>query len=80
MVSARPLLDPGGHQIGGIVNFRDVTATHAMAAEMAWKAAHEDEAHYLVGKNAKQARFMSRFFPNMLRKRLKKTLPAHNEG
>ena len=52
----------------------------SMAAEMAWKAAHEDEAHYLVGKNAKQARFMSRFFPNMLRKRLKKTLPARSEG
>lgn len=41
VVSARPLLDADGQQIGGIVNFRDVTATHAMAAEMAFFASHD---------------------------------------
>lgn len=45
-----------------------------MAAERAWDAAHGEEGVYPVGKAAKDARFMARFFPNGLRKRLLKTL------
>jgi NAD(P)-dependent dehydrogenase (short-subunit alcohol dehydrogenase family) len=47
-----------------------------MAAEKAWDAAHGDEVVVPVGKRAAQARFMARFFPNGLRKQLKKTLPV----
>jgi NAD(P)-dependent dehydrogenase (short-subunit alcohol dehydrogenase family) len=45
-----------------------------MAAERAWEAAYGDEQVYPVGKDAQQARFMARFFPNGLRKRLIATL------
>ncbi|MEM1150312.1 MAG: SDR family oxidoreductase [Pseudomonadota bacterium] len=48
----------------------------ALAAEMAWEAAHGDDVHYLVGKDAKRARFAARFFPKRLRKRLMTDLPA----
>lgn len=41
-----------------------------MAAERAWDAAHGEEVHYMVGKEAERARFAARFFPNALRKRL----------
>lgn len=47
----------------------------SMAAEMAWEAAHGDEVHYLVGKDAKRASFVARFFPRRLRKRLMAELP-----
>lgn len=47
----------------------------SMAAEMAWEAAHGDEVHYLVGKDAKRASFVARFFPKRLRKRLMAELP-----
>lgn len=39
-----------------------------MAAQRAWDAAHGAETHYLVGKAAERASFMTRFFPNALRK------------
>jgi NAD(P)-dependent dehydrogenase (short-subunit alcohol dehydrogenase family) len=45
-----------------------------MAAEAAWEAAHGEATIHPVGKAAKDARFMARFFPNALRKRLIKTL------
>jgi NAD(P)-dependent dehydrogenase (short-subunit alcohol dehydrogenase family) len=45
-----------------------------MAAERAWDAAHGDELHYMVGKEAERARFAARFLPNMMRNRLKKSL------
>lgn len=46
-----------------------------MAAERAWDAAHGDELHYMVGKEAERARFAARFFPNAMRKRLAKMMP-----
>jgi NAD(P)-dependent dehydrogenase (short-subunit alcohol dehydrogenase family) len=45
-----------------------------MAAERAWDAAHGDELHYMVGKEAERARFAARFFPGMMRKRLKEMM------
>ncbi|MEL6569236.1 MAG: SDR family oxidoreductase [Pseudomonadota bacterium] len=48
----------------------------SMAAEMAWEAAHGDDVHYLVGKDAKRASFVARFFPKRLRKRLLAELPV----
>jgi len=45
-----------------------------MAAERAWDAAHGSEIHYMVGPAAERARFMARFFPNMMRDQIKKTL------
>jgi len=48
----------------------------SLAAEVAWEAAHGDEVHYLVGKDAKRASFVARFFPKRLRKRLMAELPA----
>lgn len=45
-----------------------------MAAERAWDAAHGKEVHYMVGQAAERARFAARFFPNMLRKQIQKTM------
>ncbi|MEM1106872.1 MAG: SDR family oxidoreductase [Pseudomonadota bacterium] len=50
----------------------------SMAAEMTWEAAHGDDVHYMVGKDAKRARFAARFFPKRLRKRLVADLPARD--
>jgi hypothetical protein len=45
-----------------------------MAAERAWDAAHGDQAHYMVGKEAERARFAARFFPGLMNRRLKQML------
>jgi len=50
----------------------------SMAAEMAWEAAHGEEIHYMVGKDAKQARFAARWMPKRLRKRLMAQLPRRD--
>jgi NAD(P)-dependent dehydrogenase (short-subunit alcohol dehydrogenase family) len=42
-----------------------------MAAERAWDAAHGSELHYMVGKEAERARFAARFFPGLMRNRLR---------
>ncbi|WP_395644539.1 SDR family oxidoreductase [Terricaulis sp.] len=41
-----------------------------MAAERAWDAAHGKDVHYMVGKEAENAKFFARFFPGLLRKRM----------
>ena len=51
----------------------------SMAAEQAWAAAHGDDIHYMVGKDAERAKFASRFFPNGLRKRIKSQLPNRDD-
>jgi NAD(P)-dependent dehydrogenase (short-subunit alcohol dehydrogenase family) len=43
-----------------------------MAAERAWDAAHGNEVHYMVGKEAERARFFARFFPGAMRNQIKK--------
>lgn len=48
----------------------------SMAAERAWDAAHGDQLHYMVGKEAERARFAARFFPNAMRKRLRNFIPG----
>ena len=45
-----------------------------MAAERAWDAAHGDQIHYMVGKEAERARFAARFMPNAMRAQFKKFL------
>lgn len=45
-----------------------------MAAERAWEAAHGDKIHYMVGEAAERAQFGMRFFPNAVRKQVKKTM------
>jgi NAD(P)-dependent dehydrogenase (short-subunit alcohol dehydrogenase family) len=45
-----------------------------MAAERAWDAAHGEAQHYMVGKEAERARFFARFFPNMLRRQIRKSM------
>ena len=47
-----------------------------MAAQKAWDAAHGEDVVVPVGKRAAQAGFMARFFPNALRKQLRKALPV----
>src|SRR5262249_35503933 len=43
-----------------------------MAAERAWDAAHGEDVHYTVGKEAERARFAARFLPSVMRKRLRR--------
>lgn len=50
----------------------------SMAAERAWDAAHGSKVHYMVGKDAEQARFFSQYLPNLLRKRLRKGLASRD--
>jgi len=45
-----------------------------MAAERAWDAAHGKDIHYMVGKEAERARFFARFFPDVMRNQIKKTM------
>ena len=45
-----------------------------MAAERAWDAAHGDGLHYMVGKAAERARFAARFFPNAIRKQIRRSM------
>jgi NAD(P)-dependent dehydrogenase (short-subunit alcohol dehydrogenase family) len=45
-----------------------------VAAERAWDAAHGEDVHYMAGKAAERARFAARFFPNALRKQLKRDM------
>lgn len=45
-----------------------------MAAERAWDAAHGDKMHYMAGEAAERAEFGMRFFPNAVRKQIKKTM------
>lgn len=47
----------------------------SMAAARAWDAAHGDEVHYMVGKDAERARFFARFLPKMLKKQISSRLP-----
>ena len=50
----------------------------SLAAERAWDAAHGKEVHYMAGKQAQRAKFMSRFFPGLIRSRIVKDLPARD--
>jgi len=45
-----------------------------MAAERAWDAAHGAQIHYMAGKAAERAQFGMRFFPNAVRKQIRKTM------
>jgi NAD(P)-dependent dehydrogenase (short-subunit alcohol dehydrogenase family) len=45
-----------------------------MAAEQAWEAAHGERQLYTVGKMARSAAFMQRFFPGTLQRRLKRQI------
>ena len=45
-----------------------------MAAERAWDAVHGKDVHYTVGKTASRSRFLARFMPGTLRKRLLKSV------
>lgn len=47
----------------------------SMAAERAWDAAHGKDIHYMVGKDAERAKFMTRWLPNAIRKQVKKSVP-----
>ena len=47
----------------------------SLAAEQAWKAAHDDALHTTVGKAANRLRFFSRFLPGTLRKQILGSLP-----
>ena len=50
----------------------------SMAAERAWDAAHGNEVHYMVGKEAERARFFARFFPSAMRNQIKKTFTTED--
>lgn len=50
----------------------------SLAAETAWEAAHGKDVHYMAGKQAKRARFVSRFLPGMLRKQILQGLPPRD--
>ena len=50
----------------------------SMAAERAWDAAHGNDLHYMVGKEAERARFFARFFPGVMRKQISKNFGAES--
>ncbi len=73
-----PILDMGSHE-GANARMSDEIRAGGMdiypvemAAQRAWDAAHGDAVVYPVGKAAERARFMSRFFPGLIRKQLLK--------
>jgi len=79
-----PILDMGAEEGSNLKMADQIREAGAnvypvsMAAEMAWEAAHGEELHYLVGKDARRAGFVARFFPKRLRKRLMAELPARS--
>ena len=50
----------------------------SLAAETAWQAAHGKDVHYMAGKQAKRARFVSRFLPGMMKNQILKGLPPRD--
>ena len=50
----------------------------SIAAERAWDAAHGKDIHYMVGKDAERARFMTRWLPGAIRKRVKQGVPPRD--
>ena len=47
----------------------------SLAAERAWDAAHGDDIHYMAGKDAERAKFLTRWMPGLIRKQVKKLVP-----
>lgn len=47
----------------------------SLAAQRAWDAAHGDDIHYMAGKDAERAKFISRWMPGLMRKQVKKMVP-----
>lgn len=47
----------------------------SLAAARAWDAAHGKDIHYMVGKDAERARFMTRWLPGFIRRRVRKAVP-----
>lgn len=76
-----PILDMGqsadaNHKMSDSLEETDMTIYPvSLAAEGAWEAAHGKKQHYGVGKLSNHARFMARFLPGVLRRRLEKSLP-----
>lgn len=50
----------------------------SMAAERVWEAVNGKDIHYMVGKDAERARFMSRWLPDAVRKNVRKGVPPRN--
>ncbi len=50
----------------------------SMAAERAWDAAHGKDTHFMVGKDAERARFMARWLPGAIQKRVKAGVPPRD--
>ena len=76
-----PILDMGqtanaNHKMSdGLQESGTVIYPVSLAAEAAWEAAHGNKQHYGAGKLANQTRFIARYFPGLMRKRLKKATP-----
>lgn len=50
----------------------------SLASETVWKAVHSKGNHYMVGRLAERARFMTRWLPGAVKKSLLKGLPSRN--
>lgn len=50
----------------------------SMAAEKVWEAAQGDDIYYMVGGDAEKARFMTRWLPGIVRKNIRKNVPARD--
>lgn len=50
----------------------------SMAAEKVWEAAQGDDIYYMVGAEADRARFMTRWLPGLVRKNIRKNVPARD--
>ena len=79
-----PILDMGERE-GSNKKMSDMIREQAMtvypvslAAERAWDAAHGNDLHYMVGKDAQQARTMTRWLPGTILKRIKASVPPRD--
>ncbi|KCZ83055.1 short chain dehydrogenase [Hyphomonas adhaerens MHS-3] len=50
----------------------------SLAAQRAWDAAHGDDIHYMAGKAAQRAKFISRWAPGLIRNQVKKSVPSRD--
>ena len=51
----------------------------SLAAEGAWEAATGTKTHYGVGKLSNQTRFLSRYFPGFMKRRVRKSMPPRGD-
>lgn len=74
-----PILDAGADRSNRTIRDAVKDGGHVVytpqdAAQVIWEASQGKDLEYIVGDRGKQVRFMTRFFPNLIRKQMKQAI------